>query len=61
MSSYWTNFAKTGNPNGAGLPRWPAYTAKTDFQVMHLSFDPHAEPDAHRARYEFLDGLRRIN
>lgn len=24
MSSYWTNFAKTGNPNGAGLANWPA-------------------------------------
>lgn len=26
MSSYWANFAKTGNPNGNGLPAWPAYT-----------------------------------
>ncbi len=27
MESYWTNFAKTGGPNGAGLARWPAFTA----------------------------------
>lgn len=28
MSSYWANFAKTGNPNGEWLPLWPAYKAK---------------------------------
>jgi para-nitrobenzyl esterase len=26
IASYWTNFAKTGNPNGAGLPQWDPYT-----------------------------------
>jgi para-nitrobenzyl esterase len=33
MSSYWVNFAKTGNPNGKGLPEWKTY-ATTDEQVI---------------------------
>jgi para-nitrobenzyl esterase len=29
MQEYWTNFVRTGNPNGNGLPNWPAYTTST--------------------------------
>jgi para-nitrobenzyl esterase len=56
MSSYWVNFAKTGNPNGGGLPDWPKYDSKNGYQVMHLSGKKiHAAAETVRGRYEFLD------
>ena len=30
VSSYWVNFARTGNPNGKGLAEWPAYRDNRD-------------------------------
>jgi para-nitrobenzyl esterase len=36
MSSYWVNFAKSGNPNGPGLPPWPAFT-NTDNKVLYVA------------------------
>ena len=57
MGSYWSTFAKTGDPNGEGLPRWPAYS-QDGYQVMHLNAGPRATTDEQRARYQFLDGAR---
>ena len=55
MQTYWTNFAKTGDPNGAGLPAWPGYNPAGKWQVMHLSPNSEARPDQHRDRYLFLE------
>jgi para-nitrobenzyl esterase len=55
MSTYWTNFAKTGDPNGEGLPKWPVYGPEGHYQVMHLSGNSAAAADAHRERYVVLD------
>jgi para-nitrobenzyl esterase len=55
MATYWTNFAKTGDPNGTDLPKWPVYRAADGYQVMHIAADSHAAPDAQRARYEFYE------
>lgn len=38
ISSYWVNFAKSGNPNGARLPVWPEFTS-ADNRVLYLK-DP---------------------
>ena len=54
MQNYWTNFARTGNPNGPNLPDWPVYNAAGKWQGMHLGPDAKAEPDQHRDRYLFL-------
>jgi len=54
ISTYWTNFAKTGDPNGEGLPNWPAYT-KDGYRVMHINSTSGAAPDTCRGRYEFLE------
>jgi para-nitrobenzyl esterase len=55
MGEYWTNFAKTGDPNGPGLPRWLPYDAAGSWQVMHLDANPASQPDALRPRDLFLD------
>ncbi|MBZ5577483.1 MAG: carboxylesterase family protein [Acidobacteriia bacterium] len=36
ISSYWVNFAATGDPNGKSVPRWPAYNGNNSVRPMVL-------------------------
>jgi len=59
MSSYWTNFAKTGDPNGPSVPQWLAYKPGGGGQVMELGMRIGLQPERDRDRYEFFDALYR--
>ncbi|MFS2003325.1 carboxylesterase/lipase family protein [Duganella sp. CT11-25] len=51
MQSYFVNFIKTGNPNGAGLPEWPQASAGAGSRLIHLdvpSAAMTATDDAHQ-------------
>ena len=54
LSSYWVNFAKTGDPNGPGLPAWPAFTP-ADQRAMHLDAKSSARPVPNMKSIKALD------
>lgn len=55
MEGYFANFIKTGNPNGAGLPHWPAAMPKDGGLLRQvIDANPHTIIDRNAARYEFL-------
>jgi para-nitrobenzyl esterase len=54
MRAYWENFARTGDPNGPGLPVWPRYSA--DEQMLMISSDGiFAHRDPWTARLDRLE------
>ncbi len=56
MNSYWVNFARTGNPNGKGLPEWEAYNSNNE---MILDIQPNGEavskPDPRKNRLDLIE------
>ena len=55
VSSYWANFAKSGNPNGAGLPHWAASSGAAETMEIGEKFAPRSIADETR-----LDFFRRF-
>lgn len=54
MATYWTNFAKRGDPNGEGLPRWPRF-AQGSHQVMYFNRKPYPGPVPSATSLEVLN------
>lgn len=55
ISSYWVNFASTGNPNGAGLSQWDAYDANKDAVMVLDMNNQQSKPIAAKAEFDFID------
>lgn len=51
LQAYFENFIKTGNPNGLGLPEWPAVVPAKPAEVMHINTDTRLQTEKYRERY----------
>jgi para-nitrobenzyl esterase len=56
MCKYWSNFAKTGNPNGQDLPNWPVYNNQNqDILDVELNGKVVIKPDPRKARFDVVE------
>jgi len=54
-NAYWAAFARSGDPNGDGRPRWPAYTAKDDALMDFAPSGATPKPDPWKARLDVIE------
>jgi len=54
IQQYWVNFAKTGNPNGKGLPYWPSFD-KDKATTMQFSNGASLIMVPNREQIDFVD------
>jgi para-nitrobenzyl esterase len=57
LQSYFLNFIKTGNPDGYGVPHWPAIKSGGPADVMLIDHDTRVETEKHRDRYLLLQDI----
>lgn len=58
-NQYWINFAKTGDPNGSGLPHWPRYRSGSDELMNFTEKGPIGEADPWKKQLDLVEGLER--
>jgi para-nitrobenzyl esterase len=62
MQRYWTNFAKTGDPNGPGLPKWPKFDAKSRGYVEFATSGATAKQGLRRPQCDvFMENVERVS
>jgi para-nitrobenzyl esterase len=60
MQQYWTNFAKTGDPNGGQLPTWPKFDAVSGAYLQFTYAGPIAKEGLRRSYCDlFIENVRR--
>ncbi|HSR38660.1 MAG TPA: carboxylesterase family protein, partial [Phnomibacter sp.] len=57
LQGYFVNFIQTGNPNGLGLPKWPAFSSLSGAHVMRIDVNSVANPSKLEDRYFVLKEL----